>query len=344
MKFVVIIGIFGQDGVYLVQLFFEKGYKVYGIYCCISLVNFWCIEEFGIEKYLNLYLVEYDLQDLGLLICLLQESEVIEVYNLVVQSFVGVFFDQFVLIVQIIVLGVLNLFEVICVVNLKICFYQVLILEMFGLVQQVLQIEQIQFYLCSLYGVVKFYVYWMMVNYCEFYDMFVFSGILFNYEFLLCGCEFVICKIIDLVVKIKLGKLDVLELGNLDVKCDWGFVKEYVEGMWWMLQVDKLDIYVLVINCIEIVCDFVMMVFKVIGVELVWNGIGLDEVGICSVLGKILVKINLKFYCLVEVDLLIGNLEKVKCELGWELFIMLEELCEMMVVVDLCCNEVGVLF
>ncbi|AYZ68701.1 TPA: GDP-mannose 4,6-dehydratase [Stenotrophomonas maltophilia] len=344
MKSAVITGISGQDGAYLAQLLLEKGYKVYGTYRRTSSVNFWRIEELGIDKHPNLHLVEHDLQDIGSSIRLLQDSGATEVYNLAAQSFVGVSFDQPVLTAQITALGALNLLEAIRAVNPKIRFYQASTSEMFGLVQQVPQTEQTQFYPRSPYGVAKLYAHWITVNYRESYGIFGASGILFNHESPLRGREFVTRKITDSVAKIKLGKLDVLELGNLDAKRDWGFAKEYVEGMWRMLQVEVPDTYVLATNRTETVRDFVTMAFKAIGVELAWNGTGLDEVGTCTASGKVLVKINPKFHRPAEVDLLIGNPEKAKRELGWEPSTTLEELCEMMVKADLRRNEAGASF
>ncbi|HDX0876851.1 TPA: GDP-mannose 4,6-dehydratase [Stenotrophomonas maltophilia] len=344
MKSAVITGISGQDGAYLAQLLLEKGYKVYGTYRRTSSVNFWRVEELGIDKHPNLHLVEHDLQDIGSSIRLLQDSGATEVYNLAAQSFVGVSFDQPVLTAQITALGALNLLEAIRAVNPKIRFYQASTSEMFGLVQQVPQTEQTQFYPRSPYGVAKLYAHWITVNYRESYGIFGASGILFNHESPLRGREFVTRKITDSVAKIKLGKLDVLELGNLDAKRDWGFAKEYVEGMWRMLQVEVPDTYVLATNRTETVRDFVTMAFKAIGVELAWNGTGLDEVGTCTASGKVLVKINPKFHRPAEVDLLIGNPEKAKRELGWEPSTTLEELCEMMVKADLRRNEAGASF
>jgi len=344
MKSAVITGISGQDGAYLAQLLLEKGYKVYGTYRRTSSVNFWRIEELGIDKHPNLHLVEHDLQDLGSSIRLLQDSQATEVYNLAAQSFVGVSFDQPVLTAQITALGALNLLEAIRAVNPKIRFYQASTSEMFGLVQQVPQTEQTQFYPRSPYGVAKLYAHWMTVNYRESYDMFASSGILFNHESPLRGREFVTRKITDSVAKIKLGKLDVLELGNLDAKRDWGFAKEYVEGMWRMLQADKPDTYVLATNRTETVRDFVTMAFKAVDIVLEWSGDGLLETGTCTRSGKVLVKINPKFHRPAEVDLLIGNPEKAKRELGWEPTTTLEELCEMMVKADLRRNEAGASF
>ncbi len=344
MKSAVITGISGQDGAYLAELLLEKGYKVYGTYRRTSSVNFWRIEELGIEKHPNLHLVEHDLQDIGSSIRLLQESGATEVYNLAAQSFVGVSFDQPVLTAQITALGALNLLEAIRAVNPKIRFYQASTSEMFGLVQQVPQTEQTDFYPRSPYGVAKLYAHWITVNYRESYGIFGSSGILFNHESPLRGREFVTRKITDSVAKIKLGKLDVIELGNLDAKRDWGFAKEYVEGMWRMLQADKPDTFVLATNRTETVRDFVTMAFKAIDVSLEWSGTGLDEVGTCKASGKVLVKINPKFHRPAEVDLLIGNPEKARRELGWEPKTTLEELCEMMVKADLRRNEAGASF
>lgn len=341
MKSAVITGISGQDGAYLAQLLLEKGYRVFGTYRRTSSVNFWRIEELGIANHPNLHLVEHDLQDIGSTVRLLQNSEATEVYNLAAQSFVGVSFDQPVLTAQITAVGALNLLEAIRAVNPKIRFYQASTSEMFGLVQEVPQTERTPFYPRSPYGVAKLYAHWITVNYRESYGIFGSSGILFNHESPLRGREFVTRKITDSVAKIKLGKLEVIELGNLDAKRDWGFAKEYVEGMWRMLQADKPDTYVLATNRTETVRDFVTMAFKAIDVELVWAGSGADETGTCSKSGKVLVKINPKFHRPAEVDLLIGNADRARRELGWEPKTTLEELCEMMVEADLRRNATG---
>ncbi|MBB3834819.1 GDPmannose 4,6-dehydratase [Xanthomonas arboricola] len=344
MKSAVITGISGQDGAYLAQLLLEKGYRVFGTYRRTSSVNFWRIEELGIASHPNLHLVEHDLQDIGSTFRLLQNSEATEVYNLAAQSFVGVSFDQPVLTAQITAVGALNLLEAIRAVNPKIRFYQASTSEMFGLVQEVPQTERTPFYPRSPYGVAKLYAHWITVNYRESYGIFGSSGILFNHESPLRGREFVTRKITDSVAKIKLGKLDAIELGNLDAKRDWGFAKEYVEGMWRMLQVDKPDTYVLATNRTETVRDFVTMAFKAIDVELLWAGSGLDETGTCSKSGKVLVKINPKFHRPAEVDLLIGDAARARSELGWEPKTTLEELCEMMVQADLRRNASGTSF
>ncbi|WP_114809010.1 GDP-mannose 4,6-dehydratase [Paraburkholderia kururiensis] len=337
----IITGISGQDGAYLAQLLLEKGYTVYGTYRRTSSVNFWRIEELGIQNHPSLHLVEYDLTDLSTSIRLLQQTGATEVYNLAAQSFVGVSFDQPVTTAEITGIGPLNLLEAIRIVNPAIRFYQASTSEMFGKVQAIPQVEETPFYPRSPYGVAKLYAHWITVNYRESYGIFGCSGILFNHESPLRGREFVTRKITDSVAKIKLGKLDVLELGNLDAKRDWGFAKEYVEGMWRMLQADKPDTYVLATNRTETVRDFVTMAFKAADIRIVWQGAGEQETGADAATGKTVVRINPKFYRPAEVELLVGNPAKAERELGWKPQTTLEQLCEMMVKADLRRNEVG---
>ena len=344
MKVAVVTGITGQDGAYLAELLIHKGYMVFGAYRRTSSVNFWRIEELGIDKHPNLHLVEYDLTDLASSIRLLQSTEATEVYNLAAQSFVGVSFDQPVTTAEITALGPVNLLEAIRIVNPKIRFYQASTSEMFGKVQEIPQVESTAFYPRSPYGVAKLYAHWMTINYRESYDIFGCSGILFNHESPLRGREFVTRKITDSVAKIKLGQLDVLELGNIDAKRDWGFAKEYVEGMWRMLQADEPDTYVLATNRTETVRDFVSMAFKATGVELEFKGQAENELGIDVATGKTVVRVNPKFYRPAEVDLLIGNPEKAKQKLGWEPKTTLEQLCAMMIEADLRRNERGASF
>lgn len=344
MNIAVVTGITGQDGAYLAELLLEKGYTVYGTYRRTSSVNFWRIEELGIDKHPNLHLVEYDLTDLSASIRLLQSTGATEVYNLAAQSFVGVSFEQPVTTADITGIGPVNLLEAIRIVNPKIRFYQASTSEMFGKVQAIPQIESTPFYPRSPYGVAKLYAHWMTINYRESYGIFGCSGILFNHESPLRGREFVTRKITDSVAKIKLGKLDVLELGNLDAKRDWGFAKEYVEGMWRMLQADEPDTYVLATNRTETVRDFVSMAFKAAGFTLKFEGSAENEVGIDVATGKVLVRVNPKFYRPAEVELLIGNPAKATEKLGWAPKTTLEELCQMMVKEDLRRNEQGFSF
>lgn len=344
MKKAVVTGISGQDGAYLAELLLGKGYEVYGTYRRTSSVNFWRIEELGIQAHPNLHLVEYDLTDLGASIALVSKVQPDEVYNLAAQSFVGVSFDQPSTTAQITGVGALHLLEAIRLVNTKIRFYQASTSEMFGKVQAIPQVEDTPFYPRSPYGVAKLYAHWMTVNYRESYDIFGCSGILFNHESPLRGREFVTRKITDGVAKIKSGLLNGLELGNMDAKRDWGFAKEYVEGMWRMLQVDTPDTYVLATNRTETVRDFVRMAFKAVDIELDFKGSDENEVAVDVKTGKTLVRVNPKFYRPAEVELLIGNPAKAKEKLGWEPKTTLEELCAMMVKADLERNHRGFSF
>ncbi|MBD3682828.1 GDP-mannose 4,6-dehydratase [Stenotrophomonas sp. Br8] len=343
-KKAIITGITGQDGAYLTQLLLEKGYEVHGTYRRTSSVNFWRLDELGVTNHPNLHLVEYDLTDLGASLAMVQKIQPDEIYNLAAQSFVGVSFDQPSTTAQITGVGALNLLEAIRLVNPKIRFYQASTSEMFGKVQAVPQVEDTPFYPRSPYGVAKLYAHWITVNYRESYNIFGSSGILFNHESPLRGREFVTRKITDSVAKIKLGQLDVLELGNLDAKRDWGFAKEYVEGMWRMLQVDQPDTFVLATNRTETVRDFVSMAFKGAGINVEFKGQDVDEVAIDTASGKTVMRINPKFHRPAEVDLLIGNPEKAERILGWKPQTSLEQLCQMMVEADLKRNERGFSF
>lgn len=341
MSVAVVTGITGQDGAYLAELLLSKGYKVFGTYRRTSSVNFWRIEELGIENDPNLELVEYDLTDLASSVRLLQKTGAKEIYNLAAQSFVGVSFDQPVTTAKITGIGALNLLEAIRIVDPSIRFYQASTSEMFGKVQAVPQTETTPFYPRSPYGVAKLYAHWMTINYRESYGIFGSSGILFNHESPLRGREFVTRKITDSVAKIKLGKLDTIALGNLDAKRDWGFAKEYVEGMWRMLQADKADTYVLATNRTETVRDFVRMAFKAAGIDVEFSGKEEDEVAVNTATGKTVVRVDPSFYRPAEVDLLIGDPAKATRELGWQPKTSLEELCQMMVEADLRRNLNG---
>ncbi|WP_176050571.1 GDP-mannose 4,6-dehydratase [Burkholderia sp. BCC1644] len=344
MKKAIVTGVTGQDGAYLAKFLLEQGYVVFGTYRRTSSVNFWRVEELGIAQHPDFHVVEYDLTDLGSSIRLLRETEATEVYNLAAQSFVGVSFDQPITTAEITGIGALHLLEAIRIVNPDIRFYQASTSEMFGKVQAVPQTEDTPFYPRSPYGVAKLYAHWMTVNYRESYNIFASSGILFNHESPLRGREFVTRKITDSIAKIRLGKLDILELGNLDAKRDWGYAKEYVEGMWRMLQADKADTYVLATNRTETVRDFVSMAGKAAGFNIAWVGKDENEIGVDTVSGKEIVKINPKFYRPAEVDLLIGDPAKARAELGWEPRTTLEQLCEMMVEADIRRNEIGFSF
>lgn len=344
MKKAIVTGITGQDGAYLAQLLLEKGYAVYGTYRRTSSVNFWRLEELSVQDHPQLTLIEYDLTDLGASISMVQSIKPDEIYNLAAQSFVGVSFEQPTTTAQITGVGALNLLEAIRLTDRRIRFYQASTSEMFGKVQAIPQVEDTPFYPRSPYGVAKLYAHWMTVNYRESYGIFGSSGILFNHESPLRGREFVTRKITDSVAKISLGKLDCLELGNLDAKRDWGFAKEYVEGMWRMLQHDEPDTFVLATNRTETVRDFVSMAFKAAGILVEFSGSGVEEVAVDSSNGRKVLRINAAFHRPAEVDLLIGDSTKAKLRLGWEAKTSLEELCAMMVKADIVRNERGASF
>jgi GDPmannose 4,6-dehydratase len=343
MKKAIITGITGQDGAYLAQLLLEKGYEVYGTYRRTSSVNFWRMEELGVASHPNLHLVEFDLTDLGTTLSLVQRVRPDEIYNLAAQSFVGVSFEQPSTTAQITGVGALHLLEAIRLIDPAIRFYQASTSEMFGKVQAVPQKEDTPFYPRSPYGVAKLYAHWMTVNYRESYGIFGSSGILFNHESPLRGREFVTRKITDAVAKIAQGKLDCLELGNIDAKRDWGFAQEYVEGMWRMLQASQPDTFVLATNRTETVRDFVRMAFRAADIDVRFEGSEEKEIAL-DAKGRTVMRINPKFYRPAEVDLLIGDASKAERELGWKATTTLEQLCDRMVQADLRRNERGFSF
>lgn len=334
-KHAVVTGITGQDGAYLSELLLEKGYQVYGTYRRTSSTNFWRVEELGIKNHPNFHLVDYDLTDLGSAIRLLELSKPDEVYNLAAQSFVAVSFEQPISTGKITGLGAVNLLEAIRIVNPKIRFYQASTSEMFGKVQEIPQRESTPFYPRSPYGIAKLYAHWMTINYRESYNIFGSSGILFNHESPLRGLEFVTRKITDGIARIKLGKLDCLELGNMDAKRDWGFAKDYVEGMHRILQADHADTFVLATGRTETVRDFVTMSCKAADLPIEWDGSGESETAVDVSTGKKIVRVNPKFYRPAEVELLVGDPQKARDELDWEASTTLESLCAMMVESDL---------
>jgi GDPmannose 4,6-dehydratase len=344
MKKAIVVGVSGQDGAYLTELLLTKGYQVFAAFRRTSSVNFWRIEELAIHNHPNLRLVEYDLTDQASSIRLIEQCQADEVYNLAAQSFVGVSFDQPITTAKITGIGALNLLEAIRIVQPRARFYQASTSEMFGKVQSVPQNEETPFYPRSPYGVAKLFAHWITVNYRESYDIFGCSGILFNHESPLRGREFVTRKITDAVAKIKLGKLECMELGNIDAKRDWGYAQEYVEGMWRMLQVDEPDTYVLATNRTETVRDFVAMAFKSAGIEVEFRGADREETAVDTATGKTVMRINPQFYRPAEVDLLIGDASRAKEKIGWEPKTTLEELCDMMVKADLRRNEIGFSF
>ena len=337
----IVTGISGQDGAYLAENLLGRGYTVYGTYRRTSSVNFWRIDELGIGGHPNLKLVEYDLTDMGSAIRLIEASGAREVYTLAAQSFVGVSFDQPNTTGAITGLGAAYLLEAIRTVDRSIRFYQASTSEMFGKVQAIPQTEDTPFYPRSPYGVAKLYAHWLTVNYRESFGIFGTSGILFNHESPLRGREFVTRKITDTVAKIALGKAEALELGNLDAKRDWGYAKDYVEGMRLMLQHDEPDTFVLATNRTETVRRFVELAFARVGIELDWSGAAEGETGVDRKSGRTLVRVNPAFYRPAEVELLIGDPAKAARALGWTPRVELEELARLMVDADLRRNQAG---
>tara|TARA_B100000768_G_C11264027_1_gene370176 strand:- start:495 stop:1529 length:1035 start_codon:yes stop_codon:yes gene_type:complete len=344
VKTAIITGVTGQDGAYLTELLLEKNYKVIGTYRRTSSVNFWRLESLGVAQHPNLELVEYDLTDLGNSIRLIQDNKPDEIYNLAAQSFVGVSFEQPQTTAQITGLGVLNLLEAIRIVDKSIRFYQASTSELYGKVQAVPQTENTPFYPRSPYAVAKLFAHWSVVNYRESYGIFASSGILFNHESPLRGREFVTRKITDRVARIALGEKRPLELGNIDAKRDWGFAKEYVDGMYRMLQHDNADTFVLATNEAYTVRQFVELAFAAVDMAITWTGSKENEQGHHAKTGQLLVKIEPKFYRPAEVELLIGDYSKAEKILGWKPQTDIESLCTMMVKSDLEKVKAGLAF
>ena len=331
MKKALITGITGQDGSYLAELLLEKGYEVYGLVRRKSKTSFGNIKHRKDE----IKFIYADMTDLVSLINAMKISQADEVYNLAAQSFVGTSWEQPVATADIDGIGALNMLEAIRIVKPKARFYQASTSEMFGLVQAIPQTEETPFYPRSPYGVAKLYGHWITKNYRESYNMYSCSGILFNHESERRGKEFVTRKITDAVARIKLGVQDVLELGNLDAKRDWGHAKDYVKAMWLMLQQDKADDYVIATNETRTVREFVETAFKHVDIDIVWEGKDEKEIGKDSKTGNIVVRVNPKFYRPAEVDILIGKPTKAETKLGWKREIPFAKLVERMVENDL---------
>lgn len=331
MKSALITGITGQDGSYLAELLLEKGYEVYGIMRRKSVMDYGNVEHIK-DK---IHFIYADMTDIISLINAMKISKADEVYNLAAQSFVQTSWEQPLATAEIDAIGVTNMLEAIRTVKPEARFYQASTSEMFGLVQEIPQTEKTPFYPRSPYGVAKLYGHWITKNYRESYNLYACSGILFNHESERRGKEFVTRKITDAVARIKFGVLDCLELGNMDSKRDWGHSKDYVKAMWLMLQQDEADDYVIATNETRTVREFVEIAFLRAGIEIMWEGSGIDEIGKDKKTGKVLVKVNPKFFRPAEVDILIGNPKKADDRLGWIREISFAELVERMVDHDL---------
>ena len=335
MKHALITGITGQDGSYLAELLLEKGYEVYGIMRRKSVVDYGNVEHIK-DK---IHFIYADMTDPISLITAMKISQADEVYNLAAQSFVATSWEQPLATADIDALGVTNMLEAIRTVKPEARFYQASTSEMFGLVQAIPQTETTPFYPRSPYGVAKLYGHWITKNYRESYDLYACSGILFNHESERRGKEFVTRKITDAVARIKLGVQDHLELGNMDSKRDWGHSKDYVKAMWLLLQQDHADDYVIATNETRTVREFVEVAFGHVGIEIEWEGTGVDEIGKDKATGKTIVKVNPQFFRPAEVDILLGNPAKAEKELGWKREISFSQLVERMVKNDLAIVE-----
>ncbi len=339
-KVAMITGVTGQDGAYLSRLLLDKGYRVHGVKRRSSSFNTGRIEDIyedPHEEDPRLLLHYGDLTDATNLIRLVQEVQPDEIYNLAAQSHVQVSFETPEYTANSDGLGVLRLLEAMRILKLenKTRFYQASTSELYGLVQEVPQRESTPFYPRSPYAVAKLYAYWMVVNYREAYGMHASNGILFNHESPLRGETFVTRKITRAAAAIKLGRQERLYLGNLDAKRDWGHAREYVEGMWMMLQQDEPDDYVLATGETTPVRDFVGWAFEDVGIGLDWRGEGVDEKGYCRRSGKCLIEVDPRYFRPTEVDLLLGDPRKAQQKLGWRHKTSPRDLAREMVQADL---------
>ncbi|MFA5420900.1 MAG: GDP-mannose 4,6-dehydratase [Patescibacteria group bacterium] len=331
MKKALITGITGQDGSYLAELLLEKGYEVHGIIRRSSSFNTKRIDHLYNNKDLKFFLHFGDITDSSNISRLLEKIQPNEIYNLAAQSHVRVSFDIPEYTAETAGLGTLRILDAIKDNNIKTRFYQASSSEMFGKVQEIPQTENTPFYPRSPYGVAKLYAHWITKNYRESYNIFAVSGILFNHESPRRGSTFVTKKITEGLANIQKGKQDKLYLGNLDAKRDWGYAKDYVYGMWLMLQQDKPDDYVLATGELRSVREFVELAAKHLDMDLVWEGEGLNEKGIDKNTNKTIIEINPKYFRPAEVDLLLGDPKKAKRELKWEPKVKFEDLVKIMI-------------
>ena len=321
-KVALITGITGQDGSYLAELLLEKGYEVHGIIRRASTFNTKRIDHLYQDPHegdVRLFLHYGDITDSSNLNRLIEKIQPTEIYNLAAQSHVGVSFDSPEYTAEATGVSTLRILDAIRESGVKTKFYQASTSELFGgLPDTAPQSEKTPFYPKSPYGVAKLYSYWITVNYRESYDIFACNGILFNHESPRRGETFVTRKITRAAAAIHLGMQDKLYLGNLDAKRDWGHAKDYVEGMWRILQQDKPQDYVLSMNETHTVREFVELAFAELGYELEWQGTGVDEKGIDKNTGRVLVEVDPRYFRPAEVELLWGDSTKARTELGWE--------------------------
>ena len=339
-KTALITGATGQDGAYLIELLLEKGYTVHGVKRRSSSFNTGRIEQFYQDPHEpdpRLILHYGDMTDSTNLIRIVQETQPDEIYNLAAQSHVQVSFETPEYTAQADAVGTLRLLEAIRILGMeeKTRFYQASTSELYGLVQEVPQSETTPFYPRSPYAAAKLYAYWITVNYREAYSMHASNGILFNHESPLRGETFVTRKITRAAAAIALGRQKALYLGNLDAKRDWGHAKEYVRGMWLMMQQEEPDDYVLATGETTTVRQFVDWAFEDVGFKLEWKGEGVDEKGYDSETGRCLVEVDPRYFRPTEVDLLLGDPTKAHEKLGWKHETAVRDLAREMVQADL---------
>lgn len=339
-KIALITGVTGQDGAYLSELLLKKGYIVHGIKRRASSFNTQRIDHLYVDSHdpnAKFFLHYGDLTDSTNLIRIIQEVQPDEIYNLAAQSHVHVSFETPEYTANSDAVGTLRILEAIRILGLtnKTRFYQASTSELYGKVQETPQTEKTPFYPRSPYAAAKLYAYWIAVNYREAYGMFASNGILFNHESPLRGETFVTRKITRAASRIALGMQDRLYMGNLDAKRDWGHARDYVEGMWRIMNHSQPDDFVLATNVTTPVRDFLKLAFQYAGIELAFSGSGVDEVGKCTKTGKVCVSIDPNYFRPTEVDLLIGNPEKAERLLGWKPTVPVNELCREMVEADM---------
>ena len=352
-KKALITGITGQDGAYLAELLLEKGYEVHGVKRRSSLFNTDRIDHLyqdPHDKSPKFFLHHGDLTDSSSLIRIIQEVQPDEIYNLAAQSHVAVSFEEPEYTANSDALGALRILEAIRILGLekKTKYYQASTSELFGEVQETPQNEKTPFHPRSPYAVAKLYAYWITINYREAYGIYACNGILFNHESPIRGETFVTRKITRALVRIKLGLQDCVYLGNIDAKRDWGHAKDYVEMQWLMLQQDKPEDFTISTGVQHSVRDFIEIAAKEINIEIKWKGEGIDEVGIDTKTGNIIVRIDKRYFRPTEVETLLGDSTKAKNKLNWQPKISFQELVEEMMLSDLAdakkdklCEEKG---
>lgn len=337
MKRALISGITGQDGSYLTEFLLKKNYEVHGIIRRASSFNTKRIDHLYKDlhkKNVNMILHYGDMTDSSNLNRILEKVRPDEIYNLAAQSHVKVSFEVPEYTAEVDGIGVLRFLDAIKEVGLKTRFYQASTSELYGRVQEISQNENTPFYPRSPYAVAKLYAFWIIVNYREAYNLFACNGILFNHESPRRGETFVTRKITIGASRIKLGLQDKLYLGNLNAKRDWGYAPDYVEAMWLMLQKETPDDYVIATGETHTVKEFVELSFKELDIDIIWEGEGIEEIGIDKKTGKILVEVDKKYFRLTEVDILVGDAKKAQEKLGWKAKVRFEELVKIMVKVD----------